>query len=201
MGHRWTQVRNNSLNCDSFTSSLPWQNMEIIILSQHLFRTKHIFFENYPFWNQKKVIHLFLLLPSFSFVFVIAFYCFPVCLVDPFELPRSRLSVHVCVKLSSISVRPAELHTKSVVSARQLMRNKVEEPWSCSEVEEQNIHLCNQFPFLCFPCSLSRSASWSSPWCAASPCWWLWFSQQLIFGARMRMESRRRTAAGTAGEL
>lgn len=160
--------------------------------------------EKNPLKNKKNVIHLFLFLPSISFVPVIAFYCFSkfrLCLLDQFEFTRSHMSRHFSVKLSSILVWPAELHTKSVVSARQLMRNKVEEPWSCSDVEEQKIHLCNQFSPLCFPCSLNRSALWSSPWCAASPCWWLWFSQQSIFGAKMRMESQRRTAAGTAGEL
>lgn len=49
-------------------------------------------------------------------------------------------------------------------------------------------------------CSLSRSASWFLPWCAASPYWWRWFSQLWTFGARTKTASRRTTVAGTAGE-
>ncbi len=53
---------------------------------------------------------------------------------------------------------------------------------------------------LCFFCSLSRSALWFLPWCAASLCWWRWFSQLWTFGVKMKTGSRRRTVARTAGE-
>lgn len=70
--------------------------------------------------------------------------------------------------------------------------------YRCGEV--QKIHLGNQCGPLSLSCSLSRSASWSLPWCAALLCWWHWFSLLLTFGVKMKTGSQRRTVAGTAGK-
>lgn len=80
------------------------------------------------------------------------------------------------------------------------MGAKVGALWPCFHSIVLKIHLRDQCCFLSLSCSLSRSALWSLPWCAALPYWWRWFFQLWTFGVKMKMGSQRRTAAGTAGE-
>lgn len=182
---------------------LPSQNMVTSNESKHaLFMAKNNS-------KGKESLIFWAILLSFSLTFLAVFHICPLWLflAHPclYLAESVRSYMNTRVGFSSIMLWPAEPSSKSVLSSKQLIGVEVGELWLAMgfyrSVGEQNkIKPGNQYCFASISCSLSRSALWSSPWCAALLCWWRWFSQQWIFGARMRMESQKRTVQGTAGK-